>query len=38
MQAGAIQPGQNVVVIDDLVATGEQYRRTSNKIFPHLIL
>lgn len=25
MQVGAIQPGQNVVVIDDLVATGEQY-------------
>lgn len=24
MQAGAIQPGQNVVVIDDLVATGRQ--------------
>ena len=25
MQAGAIQPGQNVVVIDDVVATGGQH-------------
>jgi adenine phosphoribosyltransferase len=24
MQAGAIQPGQNVVIIDDLIATGGQ--------------
>ena len=23
MQAGAIQPSQNVVIIDDLIATGE---------------
>lgn len=23
MQAGAIQPGQNVVIIDDLIATGK---------------
>ena len=31
MQAGAIQPGQNVVVIDDLVATGE-YHICASKI------
>lgn len=29
MQAGAIQPGQNVVIIDDLIATGKQHIRTS---------
>lgn len=25
MQAGAIQPGQNVVIVDDLIATGKQH-------------
>jgi len=25
MQAGSIQPGQNVVIIDDVIATGEQH-------------
>ena len=31
MQVGAILPGQNVVVIDDLIATGERYVRISNE-------
>lgn len=30
MQAGSIQPGQNVVVIDDLIVTGEQHVCVSN--------
>ena len=30
MQAGSIQPGQNVVVIDDLIATGEQHGSVPN--------
>ena len=29
MQVGAIKPGQNVVVIDDLLATGTQPERLS---------
>jgi len=29
MQAGSIQPGQNVVVVDDLLATGTQTRHHS---------
>jgi hypothetical protein len=32
MQAGAIQPGQNVVVIDDLIATGEQHVCVSKEV------
>jgi len=31
MQAGSIQPGQNVVVIDDVIATGEQHVCASNR-------
>ena len=30
MQVGAIQPGQNVVIMDDVVATGEQRVCTCN--------
>lgn len=38
MQAGAIQPGQNVVIIDDLIATGKQHVRTSNEAPSHFVL
>ena len=31
MQAGSIQPGQNVIVIDDVIATGEQHVWASNR-------
>lgn len=37
MQAGAIQPGQNVVIIDDLIATGEQHVRTPNETSPYSV-
>ena len=37
MQVGTIQPGQNVVVIDDLAVTGEQHAHSSNEA-PFLIL
>jgi len=33
MQVGVIQPGQNVVIIDDLIATGKQRFRASNEVF-----
>ena len=36
MQAGAIQPGQNVVVIDDLIVTGEQHHVCVSKRDPPL--
>jgi len=38
MQVGAIQPGQNVVVIDDVVATGERHVCGSNESSYHPIL
>lgn len=31
MQAGAIQPGQNVVIIDDLIVTGKQHACVSEE-------
>ena len=31
MQAGSIQPGQNAVVIDDVMATGEQHVCGANR-------
>lgn len=38
MQAGTIQPGQNVVIIDDVVATGERHLRVFQRGFPFSIL
>jgi len=38
MQAGSIQPGQNVVVIDDLIATGEQHVYILTGLLSHSFL
>ena len=32
MQAGSIQPGQNVLVVDDLIATGEFLSRLCHRV------